>query len=106
PPYKQCLLKKNKRQQQGKQDYGIEYLRPCIVLYNKGSPDAEAIRAIFIKDLRLRPDAIIIAGTLLEIIRVRRIVREIYRVVSDHRNSIIIWINIEPKPVSSKLKSY
>jgi NAD-dependent histone deacetylase SIR2 len=99
-----AVSRSHKRQQQGKREYGIGYLRLRIVLHNETSPDAEAIGAVSVVVLRSRPDAVIVVGTSLKIIGVRSIVREMCRTVSGHRDGIAIWINKDAEPVTGELK--
>ncbi|XTI89227.1 DHS-like NAD/FAD-binding domain-containing protein [Cenococcum geophilum] len=48
-----------------------------------GNPNDKAIRSVIMSDLRARPDAFIVASTTLKVLGVRRIIREICRLVRD-----------------------
>ncbi|XTI86865.1 DHS-like NAD/FAD-binding domain-containing protein [Cenococcum geophilum] len=67
----------------GKRSYSVGNLRPWIVLYNRQNPNNEAIGSVIVSDLKVRPDAFIITSTILKVLGVRRIVREICRLVRD-----------------------
>lgn len=54
-------------------------LSPRIVLYNEDNPNAEAISAVTIADLKLRLDRLIVIGTSLKVPRVCSIVRVMCR---------------------------
>lgn len=86
----------------GKRSHGIGKLRPRLVLYNEHNPDAEAIGSVTQADLRTRPDALIVVGTTLKVPGVRRIAREMCKVVRDRRDGITIWINNDPEPPTGK----
>ncbi|KAI9825560.1 MAG: hypothetical protein M1826_006950 [Phylliscum demangeonii] len=82
----------------GKRSHGVGTLRPRLVLYNEYNPDEEAIGAVTRADLRARPDAIIVVGTSLKVRGVRRIVKEMCKVVRGRRDGEAIWINAGPVP--------
>ncbi|VEU22971.1 DEKNAAC104104 [Brettanomyces naardenensis] len=69
-------------------------LRPRIVLYNEFHPDGEIVGNITESDLKARPDCLIVTGTTLKIPGVRRLVKEMARVVHS-RNGYVIWINLD-----------
>ncbi|XTI94610.1 DHS-like NAD/FAD-binding domain-containing protein [Cenococcum geophilum] len=60
----------------GKRSHGI-------VLYNGQNPNNKVIGSVIMSNLRVRPDAFIIAGIILKVLGARRIIREIYRLVRD-----------------------
>lgn len=72
-------------------------LRPRIVLYNEFHPDGEIIGTITEKDLKNKPDCLIITGTTLKIPGVRRLVKEMAKVVHSNKG-YVIWINIDEPP--------
>ncbi|KMQ47704.1 SIR2 family histone deacetylase [Trichophyton rubrum] len=82
----------------GQRSRGIGKLRPRMVLYNEYNPDEEAIGSVVSADLRARPDALVVVGTSLKIPGVRRIVKEMCRVVRGRRNGTTVWINHDPLP--------
>jgi NAD-dependent SIR2 family protein deacetylase len=84
----------------GKRSHGIGRLRPRMVLYNEHNPDDEAIGSVMAADLRMRPDALIVVGTTLKVRGVKRIVKEMCRVVRGCRGGQTVWINTDAPPPS------
>ena len=78
-----CEDNNNFRIKAGKWSYSVGNLRPQMVLYNGQNPDNKAIGSVIISDLRVRLDAIIITSIMLRVLGVRRIVKEICRLVRD-----------------------
>jgi NAD-dependent histone deacetylase SIR2 len=101
PLCEQCVAADNARTEYaGKRSHGIGRLRPRMVLYNEHNPDDEAIGAVVKSDLRTRPDALIVVGTTLKIPGVKRIVKEMSRVIRGRRDGLTVWINMDEPPVS------
>ncbi|EEP78561.1 hst4p protein [Uncinocarpus reesii 1704] len=94
-----CCQEDSHRISAGQRSRGIGKLRPRIVLYNEHNPDEEAIGSVVRRDLRARPDALVVVGTSLKIPGVRRIVKEMCRVVQGRKDGIVIWINHDAAPV-------
>ncbi|KAH3665602.1 hypothetical protein OGAPHI_003790 [Ogataea philodendri] len=69
-------------------------LRPRIVLYNEFHPDGEIIGNITESDLKSRPDCLLVVGTTLKIPGVRRLVKEMAKVVHYNKGSVI-WVNVD-----------
>ena len=65
PHFEQTMV--NNRAVAGKRSQGIGKLRPRLVLYNEGNPDAEAIGSVSEADLLSRPDGLVVVGTSLKI---------------------------------------
>jgi NAD+-dependent protein deacetylase SIR2 len=82
----------------GKRSHGIGKLRPRMVLYNEHNPDQEAIGKVSGADLNARPDALIVVGTTLKIPGMKRLVREMCKVVRDKRDGATVWLNVDPEP--------
>lgn len=79
----------------GKRTQSNGVLRPRIVLYNEFHPDGDIIGSITERDLKNRPDCLIVTGTSLKIPGVRRLVKEMAKVVHS-RNGYVIWMNLDP----------
>jgi NAD-dependent histone deacetylase SIR2 len=104
PPCPTCVENDAIRQVAEKRSHGIGRLRPRMVLYNEHNPDDEAIGACTAADMRLRPDAVIVAGTTLKVPGVRRIAREMCMIVRDRKDGVAVWINNEPEPLGKDLE--
>ncbi|KAF2034911.1 NAD-dependent histone deacetylase SIR2 [Setomelanomma holmii] len=104
PPCPSCVETDNVRLAVDKRSHGIGRLRPRMVLYNEHNPDDEAIGSCAAADMRLRPDAVIVAGTTLKVPGVRRIAREMCKIVRDRRDGVAVWINNDPEPLGKELE--
>ncbi|KAG0678194.1 hypothetical protein C6P40_000874 [Pichia californica] len=89
-----CEEMNSVRQIAGKRIQNNGILRPRIVLYNEFHPDGEIIGSITEKDLKSKPDCLIISGTTLKIPGVKRLVKEMAKVVHSNKG-YVIWINID-----------
>lgn len=104
PPCPTCVENDTIRQVADKRSHGIGRLRPRMVLYNEHNPDDEAIGSCAAADMRLRPDAVIVAGTTLKVPGVRRIAREMCKIVRDRKDGVAIWVNNDPEPLGKELE--
>ena len=89
----------------GKRSHGIGRMRPRMVLYNEHNPDDEAIGSVTQADMRKRPDALIVVGTTLKVPGVKRIVREMAKIVRDRRDGLSIWVNSDPEPTGKEFEN-
>lgn len=105
PPCPSCVEIDEVRQAADKRTHGIGCLRPRMVLYNEQNPDDEAIGSCAATDLRMRPDAVIVAGTTLKVPGIRRIAREMCNTVRDRKDGVAVWINNDPEPLGVDLKN-
>lgn len=104
PPCPSCVQNDEIRQVADKRSHGIGRLRPRMVLYNEYNPDDESIGSCASYDMRMRPDAVIVAGTTLKVPGVRRIAREMCNIVRDRRDGVTVWLNNDPEPVGKDLE--
>ncbi|KAF3031964.1 hypothetical protein E8E11_001129 [Didymella keratinophila] len=104
PPCPSCVENDEIRQVADKRSHGIGWLRPRMVLYNEHNPDDESIGSCASYDMRMRPDAVIVAGTTLKIPGVRRIAREMCNIVRDRKDGVTVWLNNAPEPVGKDLE--
>jgi NAD-dependent histone deacetylase SIR2 len=104
PPCPNCVEMDTIRQLADRRSHGIGRLRPRMVLYNEHNPDDEAIGSCAAADMRLRPDAVIVAGTTLKVPGVRRIAREMCKIVRDRKDGVAVWINNDPEPLGKELE--
>lgn len=104
PPCPSCVAMDEARQVVHKRSHGIGCLRPRMVLYNEHNPDDESIGSCATYDMRMRPDAVIVAGTTLKVPGVRRIAREMCNIVRDRKDGVAIWLNNDPEPLGKDLE--
>ena len=104
PPCPSCVENDKIRQLADKRSHGIGRLRPRMVLYNEHNPDDESIGSCASYDMRIRPDAVVVAGTTLKVPGVRRIAREMCNIVRDRQDGVTVWLNIGPEPMGKDLE--
>ncbi|KAH9865628.1 hypothetical protein J1614_009213 [Plenodomus biglobosus] len=104
PPCSECVSLDQARQAVDKRSHGIGRLRPRMVLYNEHNPDDESIGSCATYDMRMRPDAVIVAGTTLKVPGVRRIAREMCNIVRDRKDGVTVWLNNDPEPLGKDLE--
>lgn len=73
------------RQATEKRSMGTGLLRPTVVLYGEFHPDGEAIGEFTAKDLKARPDCLIVIGTSLKVPGIKRLVKEMSKSVHTSR---------------------
>ncbi|EDU39975.1 SIR2 NAD-dependent protein deacetylase SIR2 family [Pyrenophora tritici-repentis] len=104
PPCPSCVENDEIRLFADKRSHGIGRLRPRMVLYNEYNPDDESIGSCASHDMRMRPDAVIVAGTTLKVPGVRRIAREMCNIVRDRKDGVTVWLNNDPEPLGKDLE--
>ncbi|KAJ4367456.1 hypothetical protein N0V83_007039 [Neocucurbitaria cava] len=104
PACPECEGMDSARKAADKRSHGIGRLRPRMVLYNEHNPDDESIGSCATYDMRMRPDAVIVAGTTLKVPGVRRIAREMCNIVRDRRDGVTVWLNNDPEPIGKDLE--
>ncbi|KAF2856383.1 NAD-dependent histone deacetylase-like protein SIR2 [Plenodomus tracheiphilus IPT5] len=104
PPCSICVDEETARRVADKRSHGIGRLRPRMVLYNEHNPDDESIGSCATYDMRMRPDAVIVAGTTLKVPGVRRIAREMCNIVRDRKDGVTVWLNNDPEPLGKDLE--
>ncbi|CAR24136.1 NAD-dependent histone deacetylase HST4 [Lachancea thermotolerans CBS 6340] len=90
----QCTEFEAVREVAGMRSQGVGKLRPRIVLYNEVHPEGESIGDVVSKDLKGRPDCLIIVGTTLKIPGVRAMCKQFARQVHQSKG-IVLWLNTE-----------
>lgn len=90
----QCVEFESVRAVAGLRSQGIGKLRPRVVLYNEVHPEGESIGDVVSKDLKCKPDCLIIVGTTLQIPGVRAMCKQLARQVHKSKG-IVIWLNTD-----------
>ena len=91
PLYRVCIeIDRVRTDYNRKRSYNIGRLRPRIVFYNKYNSDEEVIGIVIGADLRFRPNIIIVVDISIKIPGVRRIIKEIYRIIKKRRDRFIV----------------
>ncbi|CAN6674680.1 NAD-dependent histone deacetylase Hst3p [Trichomonascus vanleenenianus] len=92
PDCPSCFESQQERLQKGKRATGVGSLRPNIVLYGEEHPDGELIGKCTSSDLRANPDCLIILGTSLKVVGIRKLVRTMAKAVKA-RNGVVVFVN-------------
>ncbi|KAG2231813.1 DHS-like NAD/FAD-binding domain-containing protein [Thamnidium elegans] len=92
PVCPQCIIYDKKRTELGKRQLAMGTLRPTIVLYNEDHPDGESIGKLQIKDLRRKPDFMIIMGTSLKIASLKKFIKEAAKLIHS-KSGKVAFIN-------------
>ncbi|CAO3591676.1 unnamed protein product [Absidia cylindrospora] len=90
-----CETNENERQRLGKRSLAMGTLRPAVVLYNEEHPNGDTIGLAQATDLRKRPDCLIVMGTSLKILALKKFIKQMAKAVhANHpRTGRVIFIN-------------
>ncbi|KAK9241028.1 DHS-like NAD/FAD-binding domain-containing protein [Lipomyces kononenkoae] len=95
-----CSEKAEERTNAGKRCPRVGGLLPNIVLYGEEHPDGDVIGRCIDSDIKSRPDCLIIVGTSLKVIGVKKLIRKMAKAVHD-RGGVVIFVNKGSLAVSS-----
>jgi NAD-dependent histone deacetylase SIR2 len=87
-----CHESQQRRLRAGKRATGVGSLRPNIVLYGEEHPGGELIGECSAKDFKKKSDFLLIFGTSLKVVGIRRLVREMARVVKEN-GGLVVFVN-------------
>jgi NAD-dependent SIR2 family protein deacetylase len=101
-----CYENLQKRLAQNKRPIGVGFLRPNIVLYNEHHKQGTEIASLLSIDLKQKQQILIVMGTSLKIIGIKRIIKDFHHEMKQ-RDGILVFINkTEPSTDLSKLFDY
>ncbi|KAJ3347308.1 hypothetical protein GGF32_006946, partial [Allomyces javanicus] len=83
PACPSCLRDAREREAVGKRVRGTGALRPNVVLYNETHPAGDEIADAVSRDLRKRPDVLVVMGTSLKVHGIKRLVRDFAAAIHD-----------------------
>ncbi|KNE69863.1 hypothetical protein AMAG_14386 [Allomyces macrogynus ATCC 38327] len=83
PACPSCLRDAREREAAGKRVRGTGALRPNVVLYNETHPAGDEIADAVARDLRKRPDVLVVMGTSLKVHGIKRLVRDFAAAIHD-----------------------
>ncbi|KAK9479255.1 DHS-like NAD/FAD-binding domain-containing protein, partial [Lipomyces japonicus] len=92
PECPNCFEKAEERTTAGKRCPRVGCMRPDIVLYGEDHPDGDIIGRSIALDIRARPDCLIIAGTSLKVLGIRKLVRAVAKTVHE-KGGKVIFVN-------------
>ncbi|KAI8979969.1 DHS-like NAD/FAD-binding domain-containing protein [Pilobolus umbonatus] len=89
----QCEHHDNERVRLGKRQLTMGTLRPGIVLYNEVHPEGEIIGELQTKDLKRKPDLLIVMGTSLKIPALNKFIKQAAKLVHSTKYGKVIFVN-------------
>ncbi|KAJ3148613.1 hypothetical protein HDU86_007366 [Geranomyces michiganensis] len=92
PPCPDCETMQSVRMLVGKRLLAVGTLRPNIVLYNEHHAKGEQIASLAAYDIKKHPDLLVIMGTSLNVVGIKRLVKDLAKSVHE-RNGIVVFIN-------------
>ncbi|KAJ3184639.1 hypothetical protein HDU87_004042 [Geranomyces variabilis] len=92
PPCPECETMQSVRMVVGKRLLAVGTLRPNIVLYNEHHSKGEQIANLAAYDIKKHPDLLVIMGTSLNVVGIKRLVKDLAKSVHE-RNGIVVFIN-------------
>lgn len=93
PACPRCEEDGRERERLGKRATSTGTLRPDIVLYNEHHPHGERIGELQAMDLKKRPDILIVMGTSLKIVGLKKFVKEAAKVVHAQKKGKVVFVN-------------
>ncbi|RUS20902.1 DHS-like NAD/FAD-binding domain-containing protein, partial [Endogone sp. FLAS-F59071] len=93
PACPRCEEGGRERERLGKRATSTGTLRPDIVLYNEHHPHGERIGELQAMDLKKRPDILIVMGTSLKIVGLKKFVKEAAKVVHAQKKGKVVFVN-------------
>lgn len=91
-----CLSRASVRELLGKRLIKVGIMRPNIVLYNELHPEGDYIADCIREDIRKLPNMVIIIGTSLKILGLKRMVKDFAKIARTNSKSLILYINKTP----------
>ncbi|KND04761.1 uncharacterized protein SPPG_00465 [Spizellomyces punctatus DAOM BR117] len=88
-----CVEMEGVRIAAGKRPLPIGTLRPNIVLYNEHHSRGDQIADMTAYDVKKRPDMLIVMGTSLKVVGIKRLVKDLAKSVHELRNGQVVFIN-------------
>ncbi|ANB11825.1 Hst3p [Sugiyamaella lignohabitans] len=88
-----CNQIQEERTSAGKRFTGVGCLRPNIVLYGEEHADGYSIGDCTVKDIKSKPDFLIISGTSLKVVGIRKLVRCMAKAVKE-KGGLVILVNM------------
>jgi NAD-dependent histone deacetylase SIR2 len=100
PSCPSCELFSKERQASGRRAIKGGILRPDIVLYNEPHPQGDVIAEYVGFDISKRPTVLIVMGTSLKVVGLKKMIKDLARSVRQEPNGLVLFINKTPAPRS------
>lgn len=98
PTCSQCEMYLAERVANGRRPVKAGFMRPDIVLYNEPHPQGEIIADYVGKDISRRPTLLVVMGTSLKVVGLKRMVKDMSRAVKETPDGLVLFINKTPAP--------
>lgn len=85
PACPSCEEKSQLRLARGMRNSSVGDLRPNIVLYGEEHPHGDLIGSCVSKDSRSKPDVMLIIGTSMKVVGLKKLIRDVGKVVKENR---------------------
>ncbi|RKP18978.1 DHS-like NAD/FAD-binding domain-containing protein, partial [Rozella allomycis CSF55] len=76
-----CVEYQKKRIERGRRAPPVGFLRPNVVLYNENHPSGDIISSMVDKDIKRKPDLLIVMGTSLKVHGLKQLVKQFAKTV-------------------------
>ena len=74
----------------GKRRPAVGLMRPNIVLYGEPHPGADLIGSAITKDINRKPDLLIVCGTSLKVVGIKKLVKDMGKAVREKGGKILL----------------
>lgn len=98
PSCSQCEMYLAERVANGRRPVKGGFMRPDIVLYNEPHPQGETIADYVGKDVSRRPTLLLVMGTSLKVVGLKRMIKDMSRAVKETPDGLVLFINKTPAP--------
>lgn len=96
----ECESRALARELNGRRRTAVGWMRPNVVLYGEAHPQAEEIGKQITKDLKRRPDCLVVIGTSLSVTGIKTLVRDFAQEVKSNGGHIIFINRTPPAKIS------
>lgn len=91
-----CTAFSAERQANGRRPVKGGIMRPDIVLYNEPHPQGDSIAEYLTVDANKRPNVLLVIGTSLKVVGLKKMIKDLARTVRKQPNGIVIFVNKTP----------
>lgn len=96
PECTRCVTFSAQRVAHGKRAVKTGVMRPDIVLYNEPHPQGDLIAEYLAQDMARRPSLLLVMGTSLKVVGLKKIVKDLARSVHQDPEGLVVFINKTP----------
>lgn len=100
PECTRCAAFSADRRANGRRPVKGGIMRPDIVLYNEPHPQGDVISNYLMQDLSKRPNILLVMGTSLKVVGLKKLVKDLARSVRQQQDGLVLFINKTPAPPS------